>query len=56
MEKRKSPTRNKTKCFKPSKFLGKINSDIISGFEYIRDNLKNVKYLMLVLLGNMMEV
>ncbi len=31
--------------FKPSNFSGKINSDIISGFEYIRDNLNNVKIL-----------
>ena len=30
---------------KPSVFSGKINSDIISGFEYIRDNLDNVKIL-----------
>ena len=29
--------------FKPSKFLGKINPNIISGFEYIRDNLDNLK-------------
>ena len=31
--------------FKPSKFTGKINPDIISGFEYIRDNLNNVKII-----------
>jgi thiosulfate/3-mercaptopyruvate sulfurtransferase len=31
--------------FKPSKFSGKVNSDIISGFEYIRDNLKSLKIL-----------
>ena len=29
--------------FKPSNFSGKVNPDIISGFEYIRDNLENVK-------------
>ena len=29
--------------FKPSKFLGKLNPNIISGFEYIRDNLDNLK-------------
>ena len=29
----------KANNFKPSKFLGKINPDIISGFEHIRDNL-----------------
>ncbi|MEO2264329.1 MAG: sulfurtransferase [Nitrosopumilus sp.] len=31
--------------FKPSNFSGKINSEIISGFEYIRDNLNSVKIL-----------
>ena len=31
--------------FKPSKFLGKINPEIISGFENIRDNLDNLKIL-----------
>ena len=31
--------------FKPSTFSGKINPDIISGFEYIKDNLNNVKIL-----------
>ena len=31
--------------FKPSNFSGKVNPDIISGFEYIRDNLENVKIL-----------
>ncbi|QMU54038.1 MAG: sulfurtransferase [Nitrosopumilus sp.] len=31
--------------FKPSKFLGKVNPDIISGFEHIRDNLDNLKIL-----------
>ena len=31
--------------FKPSNFTGKINSEIISGFEYIRDNLENIKIL-----------
>jgi thiosulfate/3-mercaptopyruvate sulfurtransferase len=35
----------KPNAFKPSKFLGKVNPDIISGFEYIRDNLNNVKIL-----------
>ena len=28
--------------FKPSKFMGKTNSDIIARFEYIQDNLNNV--------------
>jgi len=31
--------------FKPSNFSGEINSDILSGFEYIRDNLENIKIL-----------
>jgi len=31
--------------FKPSKFSGIINPDIISGFEHIRDNLDNLKIL-----------
>ena len=35
----------KSNGFKPSNFSGKINPDIISGFEYVRDNLKNVKIL-----------
>jgi thiosulfate/3-mercaptopyruvate sulfurtransferase len=35
----------KANGFKPSKFLGKINPEIISGFEYILDNLENVKIL-----------
>ena len=35
----------KSNAFKPSKFSGKINPDIISGFENIRDNLDNLKIL-----------
>jgi len=31
--------------FKTSNFTGKINPEIISGFEYIRDNLENIKIL-----------
>ena len=31
--------------FKPSQFSGKINSAIISGFEYIRENLDDVKII-----------
>lgn len=37
------PTETKPNGFKPSKFLGKVNPDIISGFENIRDNLDNLK-------------
>jgi thiosulfate/3-mercaptopyruvate sulfurtransferase len=39
------PLETKTNNFKPSTYSGKINSDIISGFEYILDNLENVKIL-----------
>ena len=35
----------KSNGFKPSNFSGKINPDIISGFEYIRDNLDNITIL-----------
>jgi len=31
--------------FKPSDFSGKTNPEIISGFEYIQDNLENLKIL-----------
>lgn len=39
------PTETKSNSFKPSNFSGKINSDIISGFEYILDNKDKVKIL-----------
>lgn len=39
------PFETKTNPFKPSKFSGKINSEIISGFEYIRDNLDRLKII-----------
>ncbi|WP_067959891.1 sulfurtransferase [Nitrosopumilus sp. Nsub] len=35
----------KANNFKPTKFLGKINSNIITGFEHIRDNLDNLKII-----------
>ena len=35
----------KANNFKPSNFLGKINPDIITGFEHIRDNLDNLKII-----------
>ena len=44
----------KANNFKPSKFLGKINPDIISGFEHIRDNLDNLKIIDARSTGNMM--
>jgi len=39
------PIENKSNEFKPAKFSGKINTDIFAGFEYIRDNLKNLKII-----------
>ena len=39
------PVETKPNNFKPSSFSGSINSDIISGYEYIRDNLENVTIL-----------
>ncbi len=38
----------KANNFKPSEFLGKINSEIITGFEYIRDNLDNLDNLKII--------
>ncbi len=35
----------KANNFKPSEFLGKINPQILSGFEYIQDNLDNLKII-----------
>ena len=35
----------KANNFKPSEFLGKVNPEIISGFEYIQDNLDNLKII-----------
>jgi thiosulfate/3-mercaptopyruvate sulfurtransferase len=39
------PLETKSNGFKPSKFSGKINPNIISGFEYLRDNLDNITIL-----------
>jgi len=39
------PLETKPNGFKPSNFSGNVNHAIISGFEYIRDNLKNVKII-----------
>ena len=44
-KKEKLPLEIKPNGFKPSNFTGKINSDVISGFEHVRDNLKNIKIL-----------
>ena len=44
-QKENLPLETKSNGFKPSEFSGKINHDIISGFEYIRDNLENIKIL-----------
>ena len=35
----------KANNFKPLEFLGKVNPEIISGFEHIRDNLDNLKII-----------
>ncbi len=39
------PLETKPNGSKPTIFSGKINSDIISGFEYILDNMDNIKIL-----------
>ncbi|MCE9652405.1 MAG: sulfurtransferase [Nitrosarchaeum sp.] len=39
------PIETKSNGFKPSKFSGKINPDIISGFEYLNNNLNHLKIL-----------
>jgi len=39
------PLETKPNGFKPTVFSGKINSDIISGFEYLQNNLDKVKIL-----------
>ena len=44
-QKENLPLERKFNGFKPAKFSGKIDLDIISGFEYIRDNLDNLKIL-----------
>jgi len=44
-QKENFPLETKPNGFKPSKFLGKINPEIISGFEYIQDNLENLKII-----------
>ena len=39
------PLETKSNGFKPSNFSGKINPEIILGFEYLRDNLNKLKIL-----------
>lgn len=39
------PLETKPNGFKPSNFSGKVNPEIITGFEHIRDNLNNLKIL-----------
>jgi thiosulfate/3-mercaptopyruvate sulfurtransferase len=39
------PLETKSNGFKPTLFSGKINSEIISGFEYLNDNLNHLKIL-----------
>jgi thiosulfate/3-mercaptopyruvate sulfurtransferase len=44
-QKENHPIETKPNGFKPSKFSGKINPEIISGFENILENIENVKIL-----------
>ena len=44
-QKENFPLETKPNAFKPSKFSGKINSEIISGFENILENIENIKIL-----------
>ena len=39
------PIETKSNGFKPSKFSGKVNPELISGFEYINNNLNHLKIL-----------
>lgn len=39
------PLEMKSNKYKPSKFLGKINSNIISGYEFIKENLNRIKII-----------
>ena len=39
------PLETKLNGFKPAKFSGKINPEILSGFEYLNDNLNRLKIL-----------
>lgn len=39
------PKETKTNAFQPSEFLGKVNPDVLVGFEYIRDNLNSLKII-----------
>lgn len=39
------PLETKLNNFKPAKFSGKINPEMISGFEYLNDNLDNLRIL-----------
>ena len=39
------PLETKSNGFRPSKFSGKINPELISGFEYLNNNLNHVKIL-----------
>ncbi len=39
------PLETKPNQYKPSKFSGKINSELIAGFEFIKENLNNLKII-----------
>ena len=44
-KKEKLPVQTKPNNFKPTKFQGKINSEIITGFDYIKNNLDVLKII-----------
>jgi thiosulfate/3-mercaptopyruvate sulfurtransferase len=39
------PLETKPNHYKPSKFSGKINAELIAGFEFIKENLNNLKII-----------
>jgi len=44
-KKEKLPLETKPNGFKPAKFLGKINSELIASFEYIKKNLNQIQII-----------
>ena len=44
-KKEKLPLETKPNGFKPAKFLGKINSELIASFEYIKKNLNKIQII-----------
>ncbi|MBI3254291.1 MAG: sulfurtransferase [Nitrosopumilales archaeon] len=39
------PLETKANCFKPAKFSGKINSELVASFEYIKKNLDQIQII-----------